>query len=283
MQTASSLRTLLVRTGLCARANTPLLSFGSTRALSTSQPNATDSTQESDSSATPKLVVFGGRGFVGSHVCREAVRQGLDVVAVSPSGTPPLSDERWVDGVAWVRGNALEPRSYAHLLQGATGVISCVGAFGSQSHMLKVNGTANVTTIHEAAAAGVPRFVFVSAHIPNVPGLEYLIGGYVQGKQQAEEALREAFPTSGVALRPSMIYGDRRVSANVTLPLGLVGAPLEALAARAPKALLGVPLLGALAVPPVPVEAVARAAVRAATDPSVPAGVIDPWGLEEYK
>ncbi len=73
------------------------------------------------------------------------------------------------------------------------------------------------------------------------------------------------------------------MSANVTLPLGLVGAPLEALAARAPKALLGVPLLGALAVPPVPVEAVARAAVRAATDPRVPAGVIDPWGLEEYK
>ncbi len=34
-----------------------------------------------------------------------------------------------------------------------------------------------MTAIHEAAAAGVPRFVFVSAHIPNVPGLGGCAGG----------------------------------------------------------------------------------------------------------
>jgi glutamate dehydrogenase/leucine dehydrogenase len=37
-------------------------------------------------SGPPKLVVFGGRGFVGSAVCKEALSTGLHVVAISPSG-----------------------------------------------------------------------------------------------------------------------------------------------------------------------------------------------------
>jgi glutamate dehydrogenase/leucine dehydrogenase len=37
-------------------------------------------------SGPPKLVVFGGRGFVGSAVCKEALNTGLHVVAISPSG-----------------------------------------------------------------------------------------------------------------------------------------------------------------------------------------------------
>lgn len=37
-----------------------------------------------------------------------------------------------------MRGNALEPRTYEHHLQGALAAISAVGAFGSQAEMLKV-------------------------------------------------------------------------------------------------------------------------------------------------
>ncbi len=40
-----------------------------------------------------------------------------------------------------------------------------------------MNGTANVTAVETAKAAGVPRFVFVSATIPNLPG----IGGCKHG------------------------------------------------------------------------------------------------------
>lgn len=36
-----------------------------------------------------------------------------------------------------------------------------------------------------------------------------IIGGYINGKAQAEEALRLNYPEGGVALRPSVIYGDR--------------------------------------------------------------------------
>lgn len=44
----------------------------------------------------------------------------------------------WVERVDWVRGSASEPRTYQHLLPGALGAVSCVGAFGSQAHMLQV-------------------------------------------------------------------------------------------------------------------------------------------------
>jgi hypothetical protein len=36
---------------------------------------------------------------------------------------------------------------------------------------LQTCGTANITAIEAAAKAGVPRFVFISAQIPNVPGI----------------------------------------------------------------------------------------------------------------
>lgn len=36
----------------------------------------------------PKLLVFGGRGFVGSAICKEALKTGLHVVSITPSGQP---------------------------------------------------------------------------------------------------------------------------------------------------------------------------------------------------
>lgn len=43
-------------------------------------------------SGPPKLIVFGGRGFVGSAVCKEALNTGLHVVAISPSGVLYISE-----------------------------------------------------------------------------------------------------------------------------------------------------------------------------------------------
>lgn len=42
----------------------------------------------------PKLVVFGGRGFVGSAVCKEALKTGLHVVSITPSGEHEGAQQR---------------------------------------------------------------------------------------------------------------------------------------------------------------------------------------------
>lgn len=200
------------------------------------------------------------------------------------TGTPPVHREPWTQEVEWVRGNALEPRTYHDHLQGAYAAISCVGGFGSQAEMLRVNGTANAAAIATAKAAGVERFVYISAHVPNVPGLDYALSGYIQGKKQAEEELLRSYPQGGVVLRPWVIYGDRAVSNIVTLPLGMLFGPVEYALKHIPQAkqLSQLPVIGATFMPPVAVEQVAKVAVAAATDPTFPNGVVDDWQIAEY-
>ncbi|GAX72766.1 hypothetical protein CEUSTIGMA_g222.t1 [Chlamydomonas eustigma] len=231
----------------------------------------------------PKIVVFGGRGFVGSHICKEALNSGLKVIGISRSGTSPITNESWTREVEWVRGNVLEPKTYQSYLKGAVAAISCVGGFGNQEDMLKINGTANVTAVETAKAEGVPRYVFISATIPNLPGLGFILSGYVNGKAQAEDAVRRNYPDTGVSLRPGVVYGDRVISSSLTIPLGYAFQPLESLLLRAPKNLVELPVVGGLFVPPINVEAVARAAVAAATDSSVPAGIMDVSTIQNYK
>ena len=55
-------------------------------------------------------------------------------------------------------------------LQGAVGVISCLGAFGSNDFMQKICGDSNITVFEEAAKAGVPLSAFISVHDYNLPG-----------------------------------------------------------------------------------------------------------------
>ncbi|KAF5836117.1 hypothetical protein DUNSADRAFT_6370 [Dunaliella salina] len=259
-------------------------SSAATMDASFTDANSASST-EGFTTVLPRLVVFGARGFVGSHIAQEGLNAGLGVTGVSRSGTPPVGRDEWTNEVDWVRGNALEPRSFEQHLEGSAAVISAVGAFGSQEAMLRTNGTANATLIEAAAKAGVPRFVYVSAHIPNIPGIDLVLRGYVQGKAMAEEALRKHYPEGGVALRPGVVYGNRVVSSSLTLPLQMVFQPLDLLLSSYPssKQFSNMPFISALASPPNSVQSVAKAAVDAATNPAVPPGVMDPWELQKYK
>lgn len=69
----------------------------------------------------PKLVIFGGNGFVGSRVCEEALKTGLSVVSINRSGPPKLSAS-WVHNVDWVKVTSYSPslkgllKSLRHLL-----------------------------------------------------------------------------------------------------------------------------------------------------------------------
>ncbi|GFZ08252.1 NAD(P)-binding Rossmann-fold superfamily protein [Actinidia rufa] len=156
--------------------------------------------------------------------------------------------------------------------------ISCVGGFGSNSYMYKINGTANINAIRAAAEKGVKRFVYISA--ADFGLVNYLLQGYYEGKRAAETELLTKFPYGGVILRPGFIYGTRRVR-SMKLPLGVIGSPLEMVLQHA-KPLTQVPLIGPLLTTPVNVTAVAKVAVRAATDPVFPPGVIDAYGILRY-
>ena len=52
----------------------------------------------------PKLLVFGGNGYVGTRVCEEALNTGLQIVSINRSGRPRGTDA-WINEVDWVQVN----------------------------------------------------------------------------------------------------------------------------------------------------------------------------------
>lgn len=221
-----------------------------------------------------KLLVLGGNGFVGTHVCKEGIQRGLIVSSLSRSGRPSVQ-EPWINDVIWHKGNLLDPESLRNVLDGVSAVISCVGGFGSNEAMFKINGRANIQAIQEASESGVKRFAYISA--ADFGFANFLLRGYYEGKRAAEKALLDRFPYGGVILRPGFIYGTRQVG-SFKIPLGIVGAPLETVFRNA-KSASQIPVIGPLFVPPVSASSVAKVAVRAATDVAFPPGIIDVWGI----
>lgn len=224
-----------------------------------------------------KLLVLGGSGFVGSHVCKEALDKGLVVSSLNRSGKPSLN-EPWADKVIWNQGNLLEPASLKDAMDNVSAVVSCVGGFGSNSFMYKINGTANINAIRAAAEKGVKRFVYVSA--ADFGLVNYLLQGYYEGKRASEAELLSKFTYGGVILRPGFIHGTRRVG-SVKIPLGLVGSPMQMVLQNI-KPLTRLPLIGPLLTPPVSAASVGKVAVRAATDPVFPPGIVDVYGIMRY-
>jgi nucleoside-diphosphate-sugar epimerase len=221
-----------------------------------------------------QLTVFGGNGYLGKRMVKYALSKGIDVVSVSRSGAPfDSNDAAFVASdakVSWLKGDLLNLNdTVKEELKKSHGAISCVGAFGSNEFMEKVNGDANVSAVEAAKEAGVSRFVYISTVENNLP--DFLLKGYFNGKRRAEKAVMDTFTRDGTVLRPGFIYGTRQVpmsSSNLSIPLGLLGRPLQALFSTPPIAALRdiLPGMKAILAVPLPVDWVAEVAVEAALE-----------------
>ncbi|XP_042407260.1 uncharacterized protein At1g32220, chloroplastic-like [Zingiber officinale] len=221
-----------------------------------------------------KILVLGGNGFVGSHVCKEALARGFSVASLSRSGRPSIK-ELWADEVEWYKGNLLEPESLKDAMRDATSVISCVGGFGSPSYMRTLNGTANVNAVQAAAENGVKRFVYISAASFGV--IDYCIQGYYDGQRATEAEIKKRFADAGVILRPGYIYGTRPIG-PLKIPFGRMWTPFEMAFQHTPF-LRKIPLIGPFFTPPVNVAKVAKVVVSGATDPTFPPGILDVYNI----
>ena len=164
-----------------------------------------------------KIVVFGGNGFVGSRVAQQLAEAGAKVVSVSRSGAPPAwaSGQEWVNSVSWQKGDPNE-EDWSDALAGCAAVVSCVGVIGgSDANMQEGNGNTNVAIAEAAAAAGVPRIVYVSVSnaVRDAVG-GFALKGYFKGKEEAEASIKAAFPKNAVILAPTFIYGGSEFSAT---------------------------------------------------------------------
>lgn len=212
-----------------------------------------------------KLLVTGGNGFIGAEVCRAAVAEGHEVTGMGRSGPPELR-EPWTEQVRWLAADVFRPDTWAGHLAACDAVVHCIGIARERPAQgvtfERFNGDAAVLAADLAERAGVEAFVYLSA-IAKPP---LLAEAYITAKRRAErEVLGCGF--RGVVLRPGFVYGPRR---GVSVP----ASALMRVAAR-------VPVLGAPArlARPLPVERVARAALRAATEPHV-RGILEVDAIE---
>ncbi|KAE9613274.1 putative NAD(P)-binding domain-containing protein [Lupinus albus] len=101
-----------------------------------------------------RIVVLGGSGFVGSAICKAAISKGIEVISISRSGRTTYPGE-WVDQVTWLSGDVFYV-NWDEVLVGATAVVSTLGGFGSEDHMRRINGEANIVAVNAAKKYGEP-------------------------------------------------------------------------------------------------------------------------------
>ena len=258
------------------------------------------------SNAAKRLMIFGGTGFVGSAIAREAAKRGLLVQCVTRGGDAPahLRDEPWASSVTWLRGDALDPSSYKEHMRGADAVITSVGRlpFPNLSHedIVRDNGETNVTPAKCAKEVGVDRLVVIGASVPPIPGVGWGISptsgvyaaGYAAGKAMAETHARDEFVGAGhggrgaAVLKPGPVSGEFILICSSICAIRLTscffvfltgtritgsGSKIPLWAAFGPMAAVmnALPLpAGMKQMTPVSVDNVARAAVTAATNDS---------------
>lgn len=159
------------------------------------------------------LLVFGGNGFVGSAICKYAVSQGIQVLAMSRSGKP-RKQEPWQSAISYLKGDALDQSTYSSLISSVSGVIHSVGVLidsrtplnvrnvyqGSYEHMNRDTALKVCETIENK---DIP-FVYISAE----RGM-FFSPRYLSTKREVEDYLasnRDKIPST--VLRPGFMYAE---------------------------------------------------------------------------
>ena len=185
-----------------------------------------------------KIVVFGGSGYVGSHVSRTLSGGGYEVVSVSRSSPADQADR-----VKSILGSPIVPPvSYVSLdastadltsvLGGASAVVSCVGIAPGGPDQRAGNGAVNVRIAESAKAGGVRRFVYVSVASDLASGpARFLLGDYFKGKAEAEAAVVKGFGVeNALIVKPAIISGGPPGEIRPPGPPGMKPASVEAVA-----------------------------------------------------
>ncbi|WP_323675404.1 complex I NDUFA9 subunit family protein [Halorubellus sp. PRR65] len=172
-----------------------------------------------------KVIVAGGTGFVGRHVCRVLADRGHDVTALArnPSGAD------LPDAVDTAMGDVSAYDSFESHFEGMDAAVNLVAlsplfkpARGLSHDLVHTQGTANV--VEACENHDVDDLVQMSALGADPEGLT----SYIRSKGEAESIVRES-ELDWTMFRPSVIFGDGGEFVGFTKQLTTpVVAPLPA-------------------------------------------------------
>ena len=172
-----------------------------------------------DSDASPSMLVTGGTGFLGLHVCDHFSKQGWDVTALD---LKPFEDGDDIDA-RYVEGDIRDEDLVEEVMQGVDVVVHAAAALAlwddDRIHSVTVDGTR--TILSAAAEANVDQVVFISsitvygdeASSPITEDAPLsAIGAYGQSKIDAERVCEEFRDDLCVTIfRPPSFIGPRRL------------------------------------------------------------------------
>ena len=205
-----------------------------------------------DAFAGAKLLVTGGAGFIGSHLCSALARLGANVVALDDLSGGGDGDFTGIGPVEFVRGSILDKGLLERCIDGCRYVFhqaalgSVPGSVKEPVRYYDVNVTGTINVLEAARAAGVQRLMFAASasaygSSEALPKVETMaaepISPYAASKVAGEAFLR-AYSASyraldTVALRYFNIFGPRQ-NANSAYAAAIAAFATAALAGKRP-------------------------------------------------
>lgn len=211
-----------------------------------------------------KILVLGGTGFVGRHVCEALTRSGLRVT-VATRRAKHAASVQMLPGLEVLEADVHQEGDLARLLPGHDAVVNLVAILhGNKRQFQQVHVDLPAKLSRAMAAAQVQRLVHVSALGVSAQAPS----NYLQSKHAGETVVRNS-GLSWTILQPSVVFGaeDRLLNTFATLQ---AIAPL-------------VPLAGAgTRFQPVWVGDVAQAVVRCLLGPRTVGSVLEIAGPDTY-
>ncbi|MEF8871092.1 MAG: complex I NDUFA9 subunit family protein [Haloarculaceae archaeon] len=168
------------------------------------------------------VLVAGGSGFLGQHLCTELDERGHDVTALSRDPDPATLPA----GVETAMGDVTAYDSIVDAFEGQDAVVNLVALSplfepkgGNKMHdRVHRGGTENC--VRAAEEHGVDRFVQLSALGADPDGPTH----YIRAKGRAEEIVRDS-SLDWVMFRPSVVFGEGGEFVSFTKRLKKLFAP----------------------------------------------------------
>lgn len=109
-----------------------------------------------------KVAVFGGTGYVGTQVCERLVNKGYQVTGVSRRGANPRPDNKALQQVNWISGDATNPKDVQKIVQDADAVVHAVGLLfdvesGLQNFNTIVSGSKSIPDPEKSTYDNITR------------------------------------------------------------------------------------------------------------------------------
>ena len=174
--------------------------------------------------STPRVLVLGGSGFVGRHVCEQLTRLGWQIT-VPTRRAIHAANVQSLPGLTVIEANVHQEADLARLLPGHDAVVNLVAVLhGNEERFEQVHVQLPGKIASAMKKAGVQRLVHVSAlgADPQGPSM------YQRSKARGETVLHNAGLQLTI-LRPSVIFGAEDKFLNLFADLQAV-APFMPLA-----------------------------------------------------